>query len=350
MSKEVSFVLPENEKEQYVQVPIKKKDFGDFITNLLGQPENISGKKVGVFKVNLQWLINLHLLIDTRIKQQSKADLVDFSTVFSYRDSAERKVTTVEGLLNFNEARIVTTKGVKLSWTYLVNFPNKKAPEKQEISVSLFTDKTEVVQIGGTSITRKTTNKSGIITYSISHTERTWGDDIQSILDKEINKLFEVEKWYESLLLKLSSFIALSFFVLGIIIPDIIEQIIREKETAKIFDYYLKNGISINEISQNEKLNLVIQLLDSSNQSTKVNGFYRVLSFIGGIFLAVLTTVSIEKEKSSHIVITEKDLTRQNSTIEKEKKSKFKSILSFSLAIAAGVAGNYFFYYLNING
>ncbi|MDM7480400.1 MAG: hypothetical protein P3W96_000020, partial [Halomonas sp.] len=77
---------------EFVKVPIKKKDFGDFITNLLGQPETISDKKIGVFEAKYEWLVHLHHLIDQRINQQAKSNLVDFSAVFNYRDAPERKM------------------------------------------------------------------------------------------------------------------------------------------------------------------------------------------------------------------------------------------------------------------
>lgn len=42
MSDDLSLVVSGNDDDEtFVQVPIRKKDFGDFITNLLGQPEKI---------------------------------------------------------------------------------------------------------------------------------------------------------------------------------------------------------------------------------------------------------------------------------------------------------------------
>lgn len=349
MENEMNLVLGNDESaEKFVQVPIKKKDFGDFITNLLGQPETISDRKIGVFEAKYEWLVHLHHLIDQRINQQATSNLVDFSAVFNYRNSPERKITTIDGFLNFNEAKIVTTKGVKIVWTYLVSFPNKPAPEKQEITLTLLTDRTEIVHLGGTRVSRQTTNKNGIIAYSISHTERTWGDDIQSLLDKEIGGLFEDEKWHDGAIEKIAAFLALGFFAAGFLVPDYIEQLIREHETAMLFASFVPNGQEISELSQADKLTLAVQLLDPNNQLHKVDGWYRGLSFIAGISLAIFTVFSFDRKKPSFLVITGEDVKHKKKCDSKENWGVWKKSLSFIAAVGAGIAGNYLYYFLNV--
>lgn len=349
MGNELNLKLSDDEREdQFVQVPIKRKDFGDFITGLLGQPETISDKKIGVFEARYEWLIHLHHLIDQRIKQQAKSSLVDFSAVFNYRNAPERKITTIEGFLNFNEAKIVTTKGIKIVWTYLVSFPNKATPEKQEITLTLLTDRTEIVHIGATRVSRQTTSKNGIIAYAISHTERTWGDDIQSLLDKEIGGLFEEEKWHNGVLEKAVVFLALGFFAAGFLVPDYIEQLIREHQTASLFASFVPNGQEISELSQEDKLTLAVNLLDPSNQLHKIDGWYRGISFIAGIFLAIFTIFSFDREKPSFLIITNEDKKHKEKCSHKESWGIWKKTISFMLAVGAGIAGNYAYYFLNV--
>ncbi len=348
MSGDMTIVMgPDKSQEQFVQVPIKKKDFGNFITNLLGQPEIIRDRKVGVYEATYEWVVHLHHLLDQRVKQQAQANLVDFSATFIYRNAPERKITTIESFLNFNEAKIVTTKGIKITWTYLVPFPNKPTPEKQEISLTLLTGKTEVVHIGGTSVSRQTTNKNGLIAYSISHTERTWGDDIQSLLNKEIDSLFEKEKWYEKLLDKAVIFLALGMFVAGFIVPDYIEQLIREKETAQLFLELVPDGIQMADLSTDDKLTLALQLLDPNNQLHKVDGWYRAISFVGGILLAIFTIVSFDREKPSYLIVTNEDKNRVKKSKSNGNSAIFKKIFSFLLAVGAGVVGNYAYYFMS---
>lgn len=154
-------VSGDNSEDQYVQVSIKNKDFGDFITNLLGQPENISGVTVGTFEATHEWLVHLHHLIDQRIKQQSPSALVDFSAKLKYDKGPDRRITTIEGFLHFSEARIVSTKSISITWTYLVSFPNKPAPEKQEISIQLVTDKAATISSDFSVVSRSITTIHG---------------------------------------------------------------------------------------------------------------------------------------------------------------------------------------------
>ncbi|MEW8552960.1 MAG: hypothetical protein AB2605_04135 [Candidatus Thiodiazotropha sp.] len=349
MTDEVSLVVSgDDPQEQYVQVPIKRKDFGDFVTNLLGQPETITERKSGKFEATYEWLVHLHHLLDQRIKQQVNSDLVDFSAVFKYSDGPDRKITTVEGFLNFNEAKIVTTKSVKLTWTYLINFPNKPTPEKQEISLRLITDRAEVLTVGSSSVIRHTTNKNGVASYTISHTERTWGDDISALLGREVESIFQKDTWYSKIFENTVIFIALGLFAAGLIIPDYLDQLIKEKETAQIFTAIVPEGKGVESLSVDQKLNLAIKLLDPNNQLHKVEAWYRVLSLVAGIFLAVFTIILFEKETPSFIVVTNEDKKRKAENERKDTKSMVKKVLSFIAAIAAGVAGNYLYYYINL--
>lgn len=347
MSDNLKLVLDENE-EQMVQVPIKRKDFGDFITNLLGQPETIRDKKIGTYTANLEWLIHLHHLLDQRIKQQANSSLVDFSAFFNYVDAPERKLTSIDSFLAFNEVKIVKTKGVKLTWTYLISFPNKPTPEKQEISLTLQKDRTEIVHLGGSRVTRHTTSKNGLAAYSISHTERTWGDDIQTLIDKELDNLFEKDKWYEKAIGWFVIFLSLAFFVAGIIVPDLVEQLIIERDINEIYSSLLPDGSTLSNLSMDEKITLIAELLDPNNQLHRVNIWYRAVSFICGVFLAGFTVASFERVKESFIIVTAEDKKHQKLCRSKNNMSLVKKVFSFSIAVAAGVLGNYAYYLFTI--
>ncbi|MGN8124654.1 hypothetical protein ACTJK9_23125 [Pseudomonas sp. 22082] len=337
-----------NSDEQYVQVPIKKKDFGDFITNLLGQPEKITGTKSGTFEASHEWLIHLHHLLDQRIKQQASCALVDFSATLRYDTGPERKITTINGFLNFNEATIVLTKSIELTWTYLVNFPNKPAPEKQEISLQLITDNAVVLTTGTSVITRTATDSTGIARFTVAHTERTWGDDIASLLTREIDTIFEEGNWLSKAIGYSVIFFALGMLAAGIFTPDYVEQLIREKETAQIFLSIVPENSSIEALSIDQKLNLTIKLLDPNNQLHAVKAWYRAISFLTGIGLAALTLFIFMKETPSFILITKRDKDKKAECEKTKKSSTIKNIASYALAIAAGVFGNYVYYYLNL--
>ncbi|GHX14138.1 hypothetical protein VCSRO60_3549 [Vibrio cholerae] len=348
MSNDVTLVMgDQSDDEQFVQVPIKKKDFGDFITNLLGQPEVIRDKKIGSYEASFEWLVHVHHLLDQRIKQQSRATLVDFSALFNYRDAPERKLSSIDAFLAFNEAKIVTTKGVKLTWTYLVEFPNKPTPEKQEISLTLLTDRTEVVHLGGTKVLRQTTNENGIAAYSISHTQRTWGDDIQNLLDKEIDSIFKKETKLEKFLSRTVVLVALAFFTAGLVVPDYIENLILERQLAVLFADYVKDGITLTDLSVADKLSLVLEIVNPSNNISTTSGWYKGLSFIGGLALGMFTLYIFDRDKPSYITVTNEDKNFKDKCNTSSKTQFIKKLVSFGFAVATGVAANYVYLYLS---
>lgn len=340
-------VSNEDDREVFVQVPIRKQDFGRFVANLLGQPEKIEGSKYGSFEATYEWLIHLHHLIDQRIKQQSHAELVDFSALFRYKDGPDRKITTVTGFLHFNEGKIVVTESLQLTWTYLISFPGNRIPEKQEISLNLITDRAEVVTVGTSRISRLKTEKLGVVTYSIAHTERTWGDDIQTLLSREIDSIFNEDQWYAGIITATIIFLMLGFFALGILVPAYIEQIIRDSEWARIYASSVPAGASIEILTVDEKLNLALKLLDPTNQLHNSKAWFRVISFIAGTALAVFTGFLFDRSAPSFIVVTKEDRKRKEKHKRDQQKSFVLKILSFTGAVAAGVAGNYLYYYLN---
>lgn len=338
----------DNSENQYVQVPIKKKEFGDFITNLLGQPEKINGTVTGTFEASHEWLVNLHHLIDQRIKQQSSSTLVDFSASLKYDKGPDRKITTIEGFLHFNEAKIVSTKSISITWTYLVSFPNKPAPEKQEISIQLITERTAIISSEFSKVSRTITTSSGAARFTVSHTERTWGDDIASLLDREINTIFEAETWLSKIAGYSTFIIALSMFAIGIFVPDYIEQLIKEKERAEIFLSVMPAGATLDSLAVDEKLDLVIKLLDPSNKIHTTQAWYKGVSFLVGIAMAIATLIVFSRENPSFILITRKDRELASKLKTTYKRHLAKQIISYGLAVSAGVAGNYAYYYMNL--
>ena len=338
-------VSDQSDSTQYMQIPIKKKEFGNFVTDLLGQQETISYRNTETFVASHDWLKHIHHLLDQRISQQANANLVDFSATFKYEKGPNRKITTVDGFLNFNEAKMVRTESIKIIWTYLVHFPNKDTPEKQEIELHLFTD----------GLDRKKESllvklfKGSVIKFTIEHTERTWGDDMHTLLEREVESIIEEDSPYKGVLTVVSIFLAIGFFILGIFMPDYIEGLIREKEIAKLYLDYIPNGQSLMTMDMQNKLNLVLRLLDPTNQLYKVSEAYKIISFTFGIFLATYTLFLFDISKSSFILITTKDTDAKEKYDNKHKKSTLLTVLSFISAIGAGVLGNYLYYYLNLN-
>lgn len=334
-------------KEHLIQVPIKKKDFGDFVTNLLGQPEAIIDNNRCLFEASIEWLIHIHHMLEQRIAQQATSQLVDFSCTFRYKNGLSRKITTLDGFLQFNEGKLVETKSVEIIWTYLINFPNKPTPEKQEIYLKLVSTADEVVNFRNGPIKRVSTNR-GLISYKILHTERTWGDDIQTILSREIESILIEEKKYNKIIDTLVPLLALGIFIAGLFIPEYIDELIKSKQVSEIYANYITDSGNVENLSIDNKLDLTLALLNPSNDIHTVSILYRALSFFGGMFLAVFAVICLEDSRVSSIVITNEDRKRQTVENKKHIKTIIKGTFSIVAAVSAGVIANYCYYYLNL--
>lgn len=347
--KDINLILSEDESDdQFIQVPIKKKDFGDFITGLLGQPETINGRKNGSFTVDHAGLVNLHHLLDQRIKLQAKSNLVDFSAVISYREGPDRTLTSAQAFIHFNETRTTTTKSILLTWTYLVIFPGKPSPEKQEISVKFIADPSAFVVGPEAPFNRVAEQTGGISLFKIEHTERTWGDDITALVMREIDNCFTAPSFYDKHHDAITFILGLICVAFGIFLPGYIEEIIQNKEAYALLANALPNGIAFTALGTEEKLNLILTLLQPTNQLHTVGTGYKVLSFFASLAISAALIFGFDPKKKSHILITKQDKNDQEKYIKNERFKLAKKLISVLSAIALGVAGNYAYYLLHL--
>jgi len=346
---DLNLILSEDDSEsQFIQVPINKKDFGDFITGLLGQPETIHARRNGSFSVDHNRLINLHNMIDQRIKLQAKASLVDFSAKFSYHNAPDRTLTTAKGFVHFNETRITTTKSVTLTWTYLVFFPDKPSPEKQEIFVKFIADPSIFITDSETTFNFISEHSGGAAIFTVSHTERTWGDDISALLTREINETFKTKSFFSKHEETIKATLVFFIIMTGIFLPDYIEELIRDKEAASIFLNALPNGTPFASLNIENKLNVVITLLQPSNQLHTIGTGYKILSIVCSMGISLAILLGLGTTQRSHILITKKDIEAKEAHEKKEQFKLLKTIASVLTAIAIGVGGNYAYYLLHL--
>lgn len=346
--KDLSITLSNDDSnEKFIQVPIKQKDFGEFISNLLGQPESINGYESGSFTINHEQLVNLHHLIEQRIKLQAQSTLVDFSALIRYDDAPERKITTPNGFIHFSETRITTTKSISLVMTYLVLFPGRPSPEKQEITIKFIADSSTIVTSTDSVLERMFDYNGGLALFEISHTERTWGDDISALVDREVKACFKPNNLFQEHIGEIKFISAIIIIGFGLGIPDYIEELLQKKETASMIMQSLPNNASFASLTIDEKLNLIFNVVQPGAQLRKVGIFYRTASLICSVALVAIFSFFIPKQKS-HILVTKKDYQEKEKYDKKKSFTILKLIVSSATAVALGIAGNYLYYLLHL--
>lgn len=173
-----------------IMLPCEPSQFREFIAGLLGQPQTIVRRLKGPFEVNRHDIESLYHLIDQRLISQNEATLIQFTARIAYDDNSSVLINSIRDFEAYNEIKPLCSEGIQLSWTYLIKFRNKKFPEKQTIEVGFTADHggadfDTIVRAKGITIS---TAQSGI-RIKISHTDRTWGADIDALLSGHLQLL-----------------------------------------------------------------------------------------------------------------------------------------------------------------
>src|SRR5712691_8863385 len=119
-----------------VMIPCAQEDFAKFISGLLGKRQTLSRLHRAPFDVSRKEIENTYHLVHQRVTQQNEASLVQFTVRIVYDDDSSVLLNSFDDFLHYNEIRPLASIGAHLSWTYLIRFPDRKSPEKQEIEVS----------------------------------------------------------------------------------------------------------------------------------------------------------------------------------------------------------------------
>ncbi|MDO9270620.1 MAG: hypothetical protein Q7T96_16065 [Methylobacter sp.] len=173
-----------------VMLPCEPSQFGAFVSSLLGRPQTIYKPISGPFEINKDDIQNIHQLIEQRLHQQNDASLIQFTAKIFYDDNSSVLLNTVNDLIHYNEVKPLLSVGVRLSWTYLIKFRNKDVPEKQEITIYFGSEtKHHIRSFRALEFDDSAYfGRSGIM-LEIKHTDRTWGEDIISLLSGNLKNL-----------------------------------------------------------------------------------------------------------------------------------------------------------------
>lgn len=216
MASNIVTEVDDNDEVVNITLPLQKRHLGDFISSLLGQQQTIERKSEEIFDFDLNWLINLHESINQRITQQSDSNLISFTTKITFEDGTSRTIGTFDSLKYYAETKNTLPIAIHIQWIYLVGFPNRSNPEKQELNFFAISkprnkEKADIYEKIFSLFRLSFIKDLVLIEYSVSHTERTWGDDIESIFRNNVEKITKVKSGFESLVEFFSLFICFIF-------------------------------------------------------------------------------------------------------------------------------------------
>lgn len=345
-------IKPRNEKG-YVALPFNDVDFRDFVKSLLGSPQTISKAVHGTFDVTIDELTNVNDLLEQRIVQQNKAQLIQFTARIVFSDDSSVLLNNIEDLIAYNEIRPIYSTEVHLNWDYLVKFEDKKQPEKQKITLSLLTEQSNSVYDNDSpSILRYSHRLNyGYIYYSIQHTARTWGADIAALLTNYIDGIIKPENNIKKFIRANISKLSLSLFSI-LFASTLLSSLwsIHEHQTqqGKYVHTFLLSHQAINQSVINSKIDFLANYLVSGDWGLFIfkTLLFIIFSLVVSIFLVFWSESKIERRETSFLVLTKESKKHRKKLIEESKNTWVYFCISVLLNILYGIVSNVLFLFI----
>lgn len=344
----MSVVEHKHSTKQYsIALPCEPAHFGEFISSLLGKPQTISGTRRGAFEIKREDIINSHQLITQRVMQQNDAQLIQFIVKLVFDDNSSVLLNSFNDFLAYTEVRPVSVMQIHLSWSFLVQFRDRDHPEKQEIDLSFLTAARGTIALDESSdssfVPVSRLISGGFVAFSIRHTARTWGADIENLLAGHVEHLIlpqsPARAFAEKHSGKIATAVALLFFIGTIAVCFISANRLAANQLQKLATLLQKHD------AFDLKLNQLLQLA--------ADGFwgkyffsvfvFSIFSFVFSILLGYWAGSTADTQKPSYILLTKKS---EQIKIERDKKYKIQWIsflCSIFVGIATGVIANILF-------
>ncbi|EMF7390804.1 hypothetical protein V8094_004587 [Vibrio parahaemolyticus] len=343
----------DDDANSVISIPVGKKDLGSFICDLLGQKQSLERTYDVVFEVDHSWLMNLHDMIDQRISQQANSNLINFSAVVYFENGSKRTITTVDAFRGYHETKPHVSTGVKVVWEYLVHFPNRPHPEKQQISFSAHvyekknTEKSTNVDRLSKAVSENA--KDSLINIQIDHTERTWGDDIENIISSCVAEISHEDDLKDNFL-KISRFVLfIAIMAFTLVYPIYSAQSVSGETLDTLHNNFLElsnHTEATNELI-NKKLDMLFEAVSTIESNRNSRSMWSLaFTFLGPIVAVIFLSVT-KTARQSHILLSPRSNQLRDKLDKKNKGKVLIVILSYVLSIAAGVLANYSFQYLN---
>ncbi|MEN3758289.1 hypothetical protein ABDZ57_15860 [Aeromonas veronii] len=344
-----NLLSPENDANSddvVISFPVPKSSLGDFVTSLLGQKQSLERTYSINFEINHAWLVNLHEIIDQRVHQQARAQLANFTAVVYFEGGTKRTISTIDAFKGYFETKLLVSVGVKITWSYLVEFPNKPYPESQQISLTAFTK------------VKKTTNskdtveslfedfvssRNAYLNIQIDHTERTWGDDIEGIITNCIDDI-EVKISAKERIVRYSRpLLALIITFLMILYPLYSNQTINGDVAEQLIEAYqpLADSKNVKIELINKKVDLIFNGVANFEKNKNTSEFKLIiciflLPIVSAFFLGLT-----KQTTQSFILLTKKTEDLKKRADEKNNKKVTIVALAYLASIIAGILANY---------
>jgi hypothetical protein len=345
---ETEVIARKKQKPQFsIALPCEPENFTDFISSLLGKPQTLSKAYSGSFEIKHNDIESVYNLVSQRVNQQNQASLIQFTIRLVFDDNSTVLLNSLEDFKSYTEVRPLIATQTHLSWSFLVKFQDREHPEKQEIEMSFVTK-----GVGGIAIFDSEDSPiipisrligGGHISFRVSHTARTWGADIESLLSGQIKHILlpesKVREFTRKHSGKISMALSITFFVCSIIACFYSAGKISQEQIS------LLKPLLDDPAQVGQKLNMLLELMASGFWGKFFFSVFvfTIFSLFTAILLAVWVETTADTKQPSYILLTKKS-EQYKEKADKKYNNKWRSfIASIIVGVSTGIVGNIIF-------
>lgn len=353
MPKETLTTIAHNEGK--VILPFKEEQFHSFIHGLLGRPQTIDKSFAKSFALRRDDVAHLHALITQRVSQQNRSHFIGLNARIFFSDDSSVTFSSIEELNTYNEVKPVRVTRLFLSWSFLVTFADREAPEKQQIDVTFggdatIDDDTSVVVVRG-GFPRMHLMR-GNISFTIAHSARSWGTDIENMLTGYVESLARTESKLARFLQRWESHLSVGtsilFFAAALVtiflscvrtaehLRSRLSDALKEVPAANDIQWIKKHIEIMTDLQISEKLvSKDIQML-----------LYGLVSLVLAVIAGIMISSLIPSRIGGFILYSRKSEEAYQTLLDEEKHSLRNVIFAFVGAVFIGVISNYVYAWL----
>lgn len=188
------------------------------------------------------------------------------------------------------------------------------------------------------------------LNYQIDHTERTWGDDIESIISNQVDEIIRGNPFKDAFFNISRLSLALLILLFSLMYPMYAiysgathkSQVINEAMTSYL-ELSHNLGYSIDGVSK--KLDSVANMIEIIGNRDEEKDVSLLILFAGSPISLIFLRLT-RRNSHSFLVFSKESEKNRSIKLRQEKRSTWILIGSFCLSVLAGIIGNYGFAWL----
>ena len=322
-------------------IPVDRDHLGSFIGGLLGRPQTIENSFGGPFNLDKRDIEDVFHLVDQRIKQQNRAELVQFAVKIIYEDNSSVLLNSLDDFLHYREVRPQVSVDALLSWTYLIQFEDQQIPERQVIELRISTSGFEPWDIIPFLIRKRLRALKRNFYLTIQHTARSWGVDIEHLLIGRIQSWIIQEPWVKRFIYNNSEWfgILIGLFLISFIYLGASSALEPTIEAFRIIGEKALAG------SLEDRVNFLVETAINNpiKKRDDIINFVIPISWVIAFIVGFVITILGDNPPTSYLVLSDAAKKKREELLKRRTRHWGYFIASGLATTIAGVLSRYLF-------